>query len=793
MPKKKILDIRWPTGGLDRRYAYRSQRPFTTPDCLNVRPTGAIEGRERGGSRPGLGKAYFEELGSGSPVNMLSSVVFTNTDARTYWQDNFRGSVLGDVWSAASWIGKAPEILNTTQPYVEYEDTVGAVRDALSDLDTSKDYLIETWITPFLGQHCGTFRIFARMDNTTPDATDEGIIVELTMEEDSDAYSGKLIEYNSGTPTEYAFTAGGGSAHPLAGWLKVLVSGDTIKVYWQGTLLKNQAVTSHSGSRFGFGMECSVDGGLCLIDTFRIQYFSTNPFEYYRRVLVAASGGNLYRETWMGILEQVSTNLTLVSDHPIQAAERAQKLYIADWGEPIVEGDDGVIAGAGNNELDAASHSDWTTIGANIYDYVVIITNGTGSCTNGTYAISAIAAGQITLSTAPGAGNCSYRIERAPKIYDPLANTLTLWSATSGQVPSGCKLICRYRDRMALAAADNAPHLWYLSRQSDPLDFDYGQEDVARAVAGQNSEAGEIGEPIRAMIPHSDDYLVFASETDLWLMRGDPAYGGMIDAVDRRIGVIGPQAWCFVPGGAVCFLSRDGLYLMAPGSTSYPQDFSRDRLPREMLDVDPSIYVVSMEFDTRGRGIHIFLTPKDPRTHVHYFVDWENKGFWPDSVKDEHEPWTQHYFEAQTAEDSNVLLGCRDGYIRSFSEKYAVDDGEEIPSRVTIGPIRMGGDYSDGILNELIGVIGDYSGDVDWEIYVGNSDEQAVKATVARESGTWSLVDDGYGFQGTNYTNRPRVRAGAFCLRLKNGEKAVPWALERVTALVEALGKHRLL
>ena len=63
-----LIRLQFPLGGLDKRFSYRDQPPFTTPDCLNVRPNGTIEGRARGGSRSGLVKAYPQQLGGGEPI-----------------------------------------------------------------------------------------------------------------------------------------------------------------------------------------------------------------------------------------------------------------------------------------------------------------------------------------------------------------------------------------------------------------------------------------------------------------------------------------------------------------------------------------------------------------------------------------------------------------------------------------------------------------------------------------------------------------------------------------------------
>lgn len=183
---------------------------------------------------------------------------------------------------------------------------------------------------------------------------------------------------------------------------------------------------------------------------------------------------------------------------------------------------------------------------------VAVISNPQGTAIAGTYAISSVAAGNITLAWAAGSGACAYRIERAPKIYDPLTNTIYILGATAGQVPTGCPLVCRYLDRIVLAGAEIAPHVWYMSRQGNPNDWDYSQTDSQRAVAGTSSEAGVPGDPLTALVPHSDDYLVMGCRNSLWRMRGDPAYGGSLGAwvnsprliIDTAIAA-STQGWLF--------------------------------------------------------------------------------------------------------------------------------------------------------------------------------------------------------------------------------------------------------
>ena len=74
MEDRLIVDLQWPSGGVHRRYSYQAQPPLTSPDALNVWPDSCQEGRQRGGSRPGLGKSSVTQIGSA--VQSLNTATF---------------------------------------------------------------------------------------------------------------------------------------------------------------------------------------------------------------------------------------------------------------------------------------------------------------------------------------------------------------------------------------------------------------------------------------------------------------------------------------------------------------------------------------------------------------------------------------------------------------------------------------------------------------------------------------------------------------------------------------------
>lgn len=776
MAKHRNINVQFPLAGLNRKAAYRQQAPYSSPDCLNVRPVESVQGRERGGSRPGLVESHIDSLGDA--VRMLAPMTLALGDGFTFWSDTFSGLSMAAAWTQAAWAAAMPGILPSALASVDTTVAEGeAILDALP-IDASKAYTVESFLVPWDGAYHGKYRLYLRLDDGAPQFPDAGIMVELDMLGSVGDYSGILRENIAGVATDYPLTAGSlGVARP--GWLSVSVVADTLTVYWCGQTLLTQSVGAASGGRVGFGMECTVDGGLCLANTFRVQYYSTGSTDTLRSMLVASAGGDLYRETSCARMTAVASGLTVRADAPILAAQSGQKLYIADYGDVAAFGTDGTVSGT---LLTAAGVADWTALSVEPNDMVAVISNPQGSAVAGTYGISSVAAGGVTLAVAAGAGACAYRIERAPKVYDPLLNTLSLLTATAGQVPTGCPLLCRFLNRLVVAGAEIAPHVWYMSRVGNEQDWDYSQTDSQRAVAGTSSEAGVPGSPITALVPHSDDYLVIACRDSIWRLRGDPAYGGSLDALSHSIGIIGPKAWCLGPAGELIFLSLDGLYALAPGGQSYPIPLSRETLPREFSNINPGMLTASLEYDVQGRGVHVYLTPESSNARVHWWMDWERKTFWPLSLSADHEPTATCAVQASAIEESGVILGGRDGTLRRFSDLAENDCGSVYTSYVVAGPIALAKDSEIGSVLAMDAVMADDSGSVTWQLRPSLSFEGAASAS-GSDTGTWG--------GGLNATNHPACRGQACTLKL-TGSSGRRWAMEYVTATIKEAGRRRI-
>lgn len=780
MVKKSLLNLQFPHAGLDRGSSYRDQPPYSAPDCCNVQSEESIEGRQRGGSRPGLGKSFDTRLGdtANRKIRMLAPLTVVRNDGFTVWSDWFQGNDIGDVWGAASWVGYLPSLLPENIASASYTEEVGAVHDGL-DIDSSSVYELAIFIVPWDNAHHGSFRIYGRLNGTTPDVTTDGFEAELTMTGSEGHWTGKLTVYNAETPTEYIFTAGSSDlGYAPSGWFKVLISDtDNIKCFWNGNTLVNQDCTFGGNAEhlFGFGMNCTVEDGFCLVDGYRVQYYTDDSNDRSRILTIASANGSLYEEGFIGNLDEVSTNLSLASDRRIDAAQRAQILYIADHGHPLID----TSASVSGTTLTADDISSSTV---NAYDCVVEISNVTGATVAGVYTIASVGEGTLTLDSAPGDGNCKTRIERGLKKYDPSTQTLSLLLADTdkGMIPVGCPHICTYRDRLVLAQN----HIVYYSRMSDFADWDYGQDpdDIGKAYISTSSEAGQIGDIITALIPFTDDYLIFGCKSSIWVQIGDLADGGSIENITNDTSVVMRGAWTVGPGGSVFFLGPDGIYYMAPGASPVPENISKKRLPRELRDINENTYQIAMAYDNRRNGIHIYLTPETATGRKHFFFSSTYNAFWPVALNADHDPTS--IMPTTSFDGASVLLGCRDGYVRNFNEMYETDDGTEISSYVDYGPFNLGSDYESGMLHDIIGVLGQNSGDVTWSVRLGDSSEEAADSTTNFTTGTWSAG------RNNNVYVRGYGQSAVLRVSAKSGTMR-KWAIERIAAIASKQGMAR--
>ena len=132
---------------------------------------------------------------------------------------------------------------------------------------------------------------------------------------------------------------------------------------------------------------------------------------------------------------------------------------------------------------------------------------------------------------------------------------------------------------------------------------------------------------------------------------------------------------------------------------------------------------------------------------------------------------------------SNVFWGTRMGKVGHFSADVSQDGSTHIASHCVMGPIDLGGPRNSAKVCEIEGITDASSGDVDWELLVGNTFEECLSDT-ARFTGQWNKA-------GRNRTARPRERGSVVAVKVKSGAANAEWALESVVIGVEPAGRVR--
>ncbi len=377
-------------------------------------------------------------------------------------------------------------------------------------------------------------------------------------------------------------------------------------------------------------------------------------------------------------------------------------------------------------------------------------------------------------------------------------------TATYGALPDFASLVCLYRGRVVLSGNKEYPYQWYMSRQNHPFDFNYTSNDAQTAVAGNNADAGELGDIVTALIPYKDDYLVFGCGSQIWFMAGDPAAGGSLNELDLTTGIYGAQSWCFDGGGNLYFWGTGGIYRTTiPGK---PENISRIHLPKLVKEeaVDSSTHRITMAYDSHQNGILITITKFADNTHSNYFYDLVTKGFFPESSHADCAIYSQLFYQGDAPDYRRLLVGCADGYVRYYDEDtesdiIADDTVTAIDAYCTWGPLKLAqnDDYY-GVLSALeVITAGGASGgtqsdssNVGFRIFVADTAEGLIEKLGAntdyRVAGT--IVAPG---RPKGAKIRKRFRGMFLGIRLWNSTAAQTWAVNKIIGIIKKGGRFR--
>ena len=371
-------------------------------------------------------------------------------------------------------------------------------------------------------------------------------------------------------------------------------------------------------------------------------------------------------------------------------------------------------------------------------------------------------------------------------------------TTTYGTMPNKAYLGCLYKGRGIISGNPEHPDQWYMTRQTNLWDFGYLAGDAGTPVKGGNADAGELGDIIRCLIPYKDDYLIFGCATCIWYLSADPAYSGELGGLDLTTGIFGANSWCWDGAGNLYFWGTNGFYKTTiPGT---PICLSAIALPDIVKDeaADPSTHRITMEYNRIDYGIHICITKLSDGSNSNYWYDLKTEGFFPETYPDECGAYSLFYYAANDTTLRDILVGCKDGYLRKF-DKTAEDDNiggsdQLIDSYAVLGPIQLSDGINDGTLGNIniisaggISGGGDDSNDIDFSVFSARTSEHITKditAATAKYSGTFNSPS----YQKGNKDRRKaRGRFGA--VKIGNDTATETWGFEKLTLDVKQIGR----
>lgn len=535
-----------------------------------------------------------------------------------------------------------------------------------------------------------------------------------------------------------------------------------------------------------------------------------------KRQLVAAGRNELWHEDTMSagtMIELALGGLTIDTTDQLNMFEAYQKALIVN-GANLRVADFGTVK-LTHSALDTAhKHGDILTQdnGSDNVAYMVVdFTNKAKTMTYG-YAYYAGITTEFVITTPIITGNGSGSEITATAVTDPphFHDWIPdIGNATAGDMPLKAYLGCLYNGRAVLSGDPTSPNQWYMSRQTNIYDWQYGSTDDQAAVRGGSSDLGELGDIVRCLAPYKDDYLIFGCASSIWTMFGDPRHGGAIRELSLTTGIFGARSYCWDNTNQFYFWGNNGLYrTMIPGS---PQCVSQFKLPRVVKTeaASPVTHRITLLYDNDRHGILVAITVLATGENSNYWYDLnaldeqEIGSFFPETYPVSCSIYSGVYYDSNTPSLKGLLLGDMDGYIRVFDDDAKSDvasgDSIEIESFVCIGPMPMSDTpQRNGTLSGLdLTVAGAYptgggedSNDVDFKVYTARTAEKTMKRAIA---------DTGPDFAGTftgpssvrGSTRRQTVRNAYMTVRLQNFAVDESWAFEEMYAHLKDSGRKK--
>ena len=810
----------FPLKGKHEGAAYRQQPEGTTPDALNVRAFDAIANRLRGGQRNGTSKYAAAAVNGTNPIQAISQlttafdptavVAGTSIAADEFaYADNTKLGTVTASWT--TYYSNMDQSQDIESHYIFNDSTstydalvtggkiasvatgTGKFGAVFKTLPTNSVYVLRMTVNTVGDNDSARHFAFLLRCLPTGDTTTKRQYYAVEIEPTGAAtVLCNLLEFagistmssNRFVRASISATLPGGAAWTDNNIFECRVNGNLVRLYMNGYLIADfsgtpiTSYTSHTYVGFGGGY---ASGGSISSFIGGIQRFellaATLPASLRSTELIVVSGGGVYHGSATALSIATGGTSALVTSGIVRMREAYSRMYFCDGTNykvynPVtgavaawIPTAGALPAGAISNvtfPITAASVTSKTfTVTGNATSYLpaggyLVVSGGTGSPNNNGY--------YRVVSATYSAPDSTVTVEPAP-----LTIAVT-GSPVMGAALRTCTMIALYRGRIVLSGLSSDPQNWFMSKVGDPLDWNYTPTTITQtmAVAGNNSVAGLMGDVITCLAPYNDDLMFMGGDHTLWVMRGDPAAGGMIDNISYQTGVAGPDAFTRDPEGN-CYFFGAGTFWQMPAGSWVPQPLSRGVMDRTFGAIDYATFNVRLLWDENNKGVHLYFTPSSQPTTapIHYFWDKRAGGFWPDTYPIVQGPTAVWNYDADLPTDRAMLLGGFDSYLRQIPAAIQKDDdGTTIHSYVRYAPQIIGGDLANSRLSELTPIMSKTSDPASIRVYAAGTPEAVAVATVPQVSHVLSA--------GRNSTMRQRVTGNAIAIELEN--VATAWA-----------------
>ncbi|MBW1728289.1 MAG: hypothetical protein JRJ62_12080 [Deltaproteobacteria bacterium] len=527
----------------------------------------------------------------------------------------------------------------------------------------------------------------------------------------------------------------------------------------------------------------------------------------YTKYLYAIGNNQVWYESSAGTMSVLDAATEDIDTSKLLSAFEAYgKIFIANESDKkVIDFTNIKIATAdlGSNPPDFGTVLTGGTSGAvMVVDYITTLS---GACTlYGKRTSTATFSSGETVTGTDDDGNTVSFTTSAAETAPPHWYDWTVYGndASYGVMPTKVRWGCLYRGRAMLTDDPDNPHQWYLSRQFNPWDWLYAQNDAQSPVAGNDADAGKIGDVTISAIPYSDDYMVICGANNLYYMLGDPAMGGQIIELSLTDGIVAPSAFCWDGKKNLYILGTNGILRIPPGFGP-PENLSEFIYPDFIKDLDfnPSLHRITMGFDRTDKGLLITKTTLDGGANSNWWFDLRTEGLFPESYPDDCGVFSIFHYDSTNPDYRKFIVGCNDGYLRTFDvatkNDTTTDSLDAIDSYFSTQPILLSQNpHRDGFIGNIDGITAggvsngseSDSDDISIRVFVAKSAEGVIEEISANNNPRFTQVITAPGRKKGNLS-RKKTRGRWAGLRIGNDTAGESWGLERIVADVKEKGR----